>query len=169
MLLEQEPTLELVHRIASTGIQALTVHCRTKDMRPREPAMWHRLNDIVNLVTNIPVTLNGDIFAYETRAKAIAATGCSSVMTARGAQENASLFRKDGKLEVMEVAKAYIKKAIEVNNSIPNTKYTLMQMGFETRTEAYQRLTRAKTYKDLCELFGLADYYQDEAVRIFEA
>lgn len=62
MLPTQPSTLVLVSRIIRTGIRNLTVHCRTRNMRPGERAMWERLGDIVELgkKRGIPITCNGD-------------------------------------------------------------------------------------------------------------
>jgi len=62
MLPTQPSTLVLVSRILRTGIRNLTVHCRTRNMRPGERAMWERLGDIVDLGRRrgVPVTCNGD-------------------------------------------------------------------------------------------------------------
>ena len=66
LLPTQEDTLTLVKRIVATGISNLTVHCRTRDMRPREPALLDRLRDIVDLVKpfGIPVVANGDCLGF---------------------------------------------------------------------------------------------------------
>jgi len=62
LLPTQPSTQYLVSRILRTGIRNLTVHCRTRDMRPREPAIWDRLGDLVQLGKrrNVPVICNGD-------------------------------------------------------------------------------------------------------------
>mgnify|MGYP002718809212 CR=1 FL=1 len=62
LLPTQPDTLTLVARILRTGIRNLTVHCRTRDMRPRERALWERLGEIVALGQrrNVPVICNGD-------------------------------------------------------------------------------------------------------------
>ncbi|KAJ1913122.1 tRNA-dihydrouridine synthase 2 [Mycoemilia scoparia] len=171
MLPEQAPTIELVKKIGAVkGLQALTIHCRTRDMRSREKAMWHRLRELVDCVPHLPVVLNGDIFEYEDMAKAIEETGATSVMTARGAQSNPSLFRKEGKLDTLEVQRMYVKKAVSVDNLYANTKYTILQMyeDEDTKTELYRSLTNSKTYKDLCKVLGLEEYYEKEALKIFE-
>ena len=62
-LLPTQPlTLVLASRILRTGIRNLTVHCRTRDMRSGEKAMWDRLGDIVQLGKRrgVAVTCNGD-------------------------------------------------------------------------------------------------------------
>lgn len=62
LLPTQPSTLVLAAKILKTGIRNLTVHCRTRDMRPRDRAMWERLADIVKLGRRrgIEVTCNGD-------------------------------------------------------------------------------------------------------------
>lgn len=62
MLPDQPATLDLCARILKTGIRNLTVHCRTRDMRPGDKAMWERLGDIVQLGNKrgIPIICNGD-------------------------------------------------------------------------------------------------------------
>ncbi|KAJ1964200.1 tRNA-dihydrouridine synthase 2 [Dipsacomyces acuminosporus] len=161
-----EKTLDLVKRIAATGISALTVHCRTKAMRPREKAMWHRLNDIVKALPDLPIILNGDVFKHEDVQRARDETGATSVMTARGAIENASIFRPDGMLPPLDVALAYIKTAVCTSNMFSNTKYSLMQMYPDTKSRQYIDVRSAKRYRDMCEAFGIADFYNTEGVKL---
>ncbi|KAF9536050.1 tRNA-dihydrouridine(20) synthase [NAD(P)+]-like, partial [Lunasporangiospora selenospora] len=61
---DREKTLNLVRMIEQTGIKALTVHCRTRDERPRNPGHWDRFKEIVETV-KIPVIANGDVFEFE--------------------------------------------------------------------------------------------------------
>lgn len=61
----QEKTIELVKMIARTGVSALTVHCRTREMRQSQKAQWERLREVVEAVKSvrdIPVIVNGDVF-----------------------------------------------------------------------------------------------------------
>ena len=59
---EEEPTLALVARIFDTGIANLTVHCRTQEMRSREPALHERMRGITEMgkQRGVPVVCNGD-------------------------------------------------------------------------------------------------------------
>ncbi|ORY57095.1 hypothetical protein BCR35DRAFT_355514 [Leucosporidium creatinivorum] len=110
LLPEQPPTLELVKRILKTGISALTVHCRTRDMRSSEAALLHRLREVVDLVQaeggvvtregvdkgrrrDVPVIANGDCFGVQDRRRIEELTGVTSIMIARGAEANPSCFR----------------------------------------------------------------------------
>ena len=69
LLPSQEDTLKLVERIVNTGINALTVHCRTRNMRPREKALVERLGEIVRFVEGmgkgIAIIENGDCVGWE--------------------------------------------------------------------------------------------------------
>lgn len=80
LLPTQPATLALVSQLLATGVSALTVHCRTQDMRPREPALLERLREIVDLAksTGIPVIANGDVMSAQDRKKIEDLTGTSS-------------------------------------------------------------------------------------------
>lgn len=69
LLPDQKDTLQLVERIVNTGISNLTVHCRTRNMRPRERALIHRLREIVEFVEGmgkgVTVIENGDCMSRE--------------------------------------------------------------------------------------------------------
>ncbi|KAI8369153.1 hypothetical protein EDC96DRAFT_478950 [Choanephora cucurbitarum] len=168
LLETKEKTLDLVRMIVSTGVKALTVHCRTKEQRSTEKANWDALKDIVQLVksvSDIPVVVNGDVFQYSDIEKAKSLTGADSVMIARGAQWNPSAFRKEGLLPFETVVRAYIKKAVDLDNLFQNTKYVLLSMNTEdtkhTRSDLYTKIQRSKSMHTICELFDLVDYYEN--------
>lgn len=79
LLRTQEETLQLVERIVNTGVSCLTVHCRTRNMRPREQALIDRLKEIVDFVEGmgkgIAVIENGDCVSYEDSKRIRAITG----------------------------------------------------------------------------------------------
>src|SRR5882762_1193325 len=69
LLPTQEDTLKLVERIVGTGVNCLTLHCRTRNMRPRERALVERLKEIVDFVhgldRDVAVIENGDCVGFE--------------------------------------------------------------------------------------------------------
>lgn len=96
LLPSQEDTLKLVERIVNTGVSALTVHCRTRNMRERDKAVIERLREIVEFVEGmgkgIAVVENGDCKDWEDAKRVREVTGAHSVMIARGAESNPSCF-----------------------------------------------------------------------------
>lgn len=169
LLPDRQATMELVRRIAGTGVRALTVHCRTPAERPRQPAHYEWLTEIVQLCP-FPVIANGDIFSRADIDCIRSKTGVSSFMIARAAQWNVSIFCqnprflnanniKDGTDEniksPLEVSRAYLNKALEVENPFANTKYTLLQMWLDrpySDCSWTSCLQQSKSYEDLCRL-----------------
>ncbi|KAG0221454.1 tRNA-dihydrouridine(20) synthase [NAD(P)+]-like [Actinomortierella wolfii] len=150
-----EKTLTLVKRIVATGIKALAVHCRYRDERPRDPGHWDRFQAIVNAV-DIPVIANGDVMTYDDIARIRAVSGAAGVMIARGAELNVSVFRPEGALPLIDVVRMYVRKCMQTRNIVNNTKYVLMQMfKNDTKSHYYQPLTRAKTFRAICQVFEM--------------
>lgn len=79
LLPSQEDTLKLVERIVNTGISALTVHCRTRNMREKDRAVIERMREIVEFVEGmgkgIAVLENGDCLGAEDAKRVKAITG----------------------------------------------------------------------------------------------
>lgn len=55
-------------------------------------------------------------------------TGCSSIMIARTAEKNCSIFKNDGKLELNTIIRNYLYHAVDYDNVTPNTKYCIQSM-----------------------------------------
>lgn len=83
LLPSQEETLKLVERIVNTGVTALTIHCRTRNMRPREKALIERMREIVEFVEGlgkgIAVIENGDCLGLEDSKRVREITGTSTI------------------------------------------------------------------------------------------
>ncbi|KAM0751291.1 FMN-linked oxidoreductase [Meredithblackwellia eburnea MCA 4105] len=171
LLPSQPDTLTLVSRLIGTGVSNLTVHCRTQDMRSSEPALLHRLREIVDLVKKerpgLPVVANGDCFAEKDRERIMEITGVSSIMIARGAEMNPSCFNPSGMEDPSTVIiPQLLKVALATSNNFQNTKYILNSMNLtsspspapkDRRAEIKQKLNKAKTYGDALEIFGLKE------------
>ncbi|KFP98222.1 tRNA-dihydrouridine(20) synthase [NAD(P)+]-like, partial [Haliaeetus albicilla] len=180
-----EDTVNLVKRIEKTGIAAIAVHgrkslvlsffClweRKKEERPQHPVHCDVIKAISEAVS-IPVIANGGSHDFikeytdiETFQKATAA---SSVMIARAAMWNPSIFRKEGLFPLKEVMQDYIKYAVRYDNHYTNTKYCLCQMLREQlETTQGKKLHAAQSTQEICEAFEMADFYE-ETTAIFEA
>lgn len=97
-----ERTISLVKEFEAIGISAIAVHGRTRQERPQ-----HKVHaDMIRKVTenlNIPVIANGgsnEIKAHDDIFKFKENSGASSVMVARAAQWNPSIFQNGRKLFV---------------------------------------------------------------------
>ncbi|KAL5988383.1 hypothetical protein ACLOJK_036147 [Asimina triloba] len=112
LLKSSRDTVELARRIETTGVSALAVHGRRVADRPRDPAKWNEIADVVAALS-IPVIANGNVFEYEDFQRLKEATGASSVMVARGALWNASIFSPKGKLDWEDVKREYLRKLPE--------------------------------------------------------
>ncbi|OVA07325.1 tRNA-dihydrouridine synthase [Macleaya cordata] len=74
LLKSSQDTVELAQRIERTGVSALAVHGRRVADRPRDPANWSEIADVVAALS-IPVIANGDVFEYEDIQRIKIATG----------------------------------------------------------------------------------------------
>lgn len=91
---------------------------------------WCLFRDLIKPISLIIIFSGGsrEIETYDDILKFRKATGCSSVMVARSAEWNASVFRKRGKLPLDTMIRSYLKLAIDYDNSPSNTKYCIQNM-----------------------------------------
>jgi len=159
-LLEKDSdTVEIIRRAEHAGVKAVAIHARFVHEKPRDRAHWDRLSSVIETAgsaTGLPLIINGDIHTPEDVIKAQQLKGISSVMIARGAINDASIFNKakllmykgkdedteDGKnchflnkrdsVRIFdtrnEACKRYTEYSLQTNNSLPNTKYVLKTM-----------------------------------------
>ncbi len=85
--------LEVAKRLEDVGVQALTVHCRTRAMGHKGEADWSWISRIKEVV-DIPVVLNGNILTALDVKRAFDETGADGVMIARGAIGNPWVFKE---------------------------------------------------------------------------
>jgi tRNA-dihydrouridine synthase 2 len=169
LLPEQPSTLHLAARILRTGVRCLTVHCRTRDMRSSMKALWERLGDVVQLGKrrSIPVICNGDGDGWSNWEAIRERTGVSSVMIARAAESNPSIFRPEGPVSTCEelVPNVCLPAVVYLNNHFSNTKFLLAQfkpslppiskMNKKERHEFSQATANAKTIEDALAIWKL--------------
>jgi len=158
-------TIDLLKSLESTGVKAITIHCRMVPERPHHPAHWDILKEIVALKPiSIPIIANGDVFDYTDINKIKETTGIDSVMIARGAIKNTSLFQAQT-IPIYSVMKKYMEYAIITDNHYTNTKYTLQQIIKENNMWPNngegegQIVYKAKDNRTLSKLFNLEDFY----------
>jgi len=155
-----EDTVELAKMIESTGVNAIGVHGRFKEERPREPAHYEYIKAVKDALS-IPVIANGgslDIKTYADLAKFREHTGCDSIMLARIAQWNPSIFSKDGPVEAMQMARDYLRLAATYDNTPSNVKYCIQQYQC-LPSEIVREIHHANSIKELFNVFNIVDEY----------
>ncbi|CAM4621388.1 unnamed protein product [Lepidochelys olivacea] len=167
-----EDTISLVKRIEKTGVAAIAVHGRKKEERPQHPVHCEVIKAISEAVS-VPVIANGgshDFIKEYTDIEAFQqAAGASSVMIARAAMWNPSIFRREGLCPLKEVMQEYIKYAVRYDNHYTNTKYCLCQMLREQlETTEGKKLHAAQSTQEICEVFEMGGFYE-ETTAILEA
>ncbi|KAI5991349.1 hypothetical protein EDC04DRAFT_2587498 [Pisolithus marmoratus] len=166
LLPSQEDTKRLVERIIRTGVSALTVHCRTRNMRPREVALIERLREIVEFVeslgVDIPVVANGDCQGWEDAKRVKRITRASSVMIATAAEANPSCFASTPlhDVETMLIP-SYLRLCKYIDNHWALTKFCISQFRSARReitkdeaTRLKTRIIKAKGFDELTDLVG---------------
>lgn len=158
-----QETIDFCKLLESTGISALGVHARKQVDRRKQPARLSWVQKLVEAI-DIPLIYNGDVFRPCDVELARQLTQCSSVMIARGALRNCSIFAgaKDKMVPKPQIIKEYLELAESVDNLFENTKYTVTHMfrnqKFFTKRHMSDGFIKAKTYEDL---WKAADVFQD--------
>ncbi len=87
----QPNAVEVARMAEDVGVDAITVHPRTRSQRFGGQAPWDVIADVVAAVT-IPVTGNGDVTSLAEARAMMDATGCAGVMVGRAALGRPWLF-----------------------------------------------------------------------------
>ncbi|KAM8945588.1 tRNA-dihydrouridine(20) synthase [NAD(P)+]-like [Pelodytes ibericus] len=164
ILASLEETVKLVKLIEATGVSAVAVHGRKKEERPQHPVHSDFIKEISEAVS-IPVIANGgsqEIIKEFTDIETFrSVTAASSVMVARAAMWNPSVFREKGTLPLDEVMRDYIRLAVLYDNHYTNTKYCLCQMLREhLETPLGKRLHAAQSTLEICDIFEMSSFYE---------
>ncbi|XP_053625320.1 tRNA-dihydrouridine(20) synthase [NAD(P)+]-like isoform X2 [Plodia interpunctella] len=156
-----EDTLKLVNVLVSSGISAIAIHGRTQEERPQ-----HAVHpDIILYVAeriSVPVIANGgskEIEKFSDINKFKTVTGCSSVMIARAAEWNCSIFRKEGLLPMDDVIREYLKLSVDYDNSPSNTKYCVQNILRDLQeTPRGRQFLDCQTLEQICSIWDLREY-----------
>ncbi|KAF7558659.1 hypothetical protein G7046_g5488 [Stylonectria norvegica] len=160
-------TEALVRRLCATGVTALTVHCRTTPMRPRERAIRGQLRMVADICheAGVACLMNGDVETREQGVELAAEFGADGAMIATAAEKNPSCFRRvaDGGLAPWrEVVEHYVKTAMDVENRFGNTKFLLSQM-IPGKSGLYVPVNQGKSYAEFCKALELSSLLDQAA------
>ena len=85
--------VEIARLAESEGVDAITVHPRTRSQQFTGRAPWEIIAAVVAAVRRVPVVGNGDVRSVDDARAMVAATGCAAVMIGRGALGAPWIFR----------------------------------------------------------------------------
>jgi len=103
--------VEVARMAEEEGIDAITVHPRTRSQRFTGKAPWTIIAEVVQAV-RIPVTGNGDVHSAAEARRMVAETGCQSVMIGRGALGSPWIFDEGFDALASEEQRAYKDRVI---------------------------------------------------------
>ncbi|KAH8356501.1 hypothetical protein KR084_003055 [Drosophila pseudotakahashii] len=154
-------TIDLVQKLAATGIAAIGIHARTRDERPQHPAHPEVLRAVAQAV-DIPIIANGGskgMHCYADLRQFQVDCGAASVMVARAAQINVSIFRPEGLLPMDELIEKYLRLCVDYDNAPHNAKYCVQSILRELQeTPRGKRFLQCQTLQQICEIWHLGDY-----------
>ncbi len=120
--------LEVAKRLEDVGVQALTVHCRTRKMGHKGEAYWEWIPRIKEVV-NIPVILNGNVLSAYDVKRAFEETGADGVMIARGAIGNPWIFKEAKELLTTGSISTTINEETKINICLQHLKLAMKIKG----------------------------------------
>jgi len=128
---------------------------RVQDHPSKVAARWDELSQLNASSFSIPLIANGDVYTRQDIQQIRSITGFSSVMIARGAIENVSIFRRDDNTTPRDqIISDYIQKALKCNALFPNVKYVLQQMmKNELNHGNGLRLNRSKSFSQIIDMW----------------
>ncbi|HTY78945.1 MAG TPA: tRNA dihydrouridine synthase DusB [Candidatus Bathyarchaeia archaeon] len=167
--------VDVARMAESEGVDAITVHPRTRSQRFTGKAPWTIIAEVVDAV-RIPVTGNGDVDSMATARRMVADTGCQSVMIGRGALGSPWIF--DEAFEALPVAaqREYkdrvIRRHMALIQAHLSERHALAQMkknlawyteGLAHATDCRARIFRTESPAEVWELFQ--EYWEASASR----
>jgi tRNA-dihydrouridine synthase B len=162
---EHQNAVEVAQMAEAEGIDAITVHPRTRSQRFTGKAPWAIIREVVDAV-RIPITGNGDVRSMADARRMLEETRCRSVMIGRGALGSPWIFDEGFDALTPEAQRAYKSRVIarhfEFIRAHFREKYALIQMkkhlawytedlGHATRCRA--EIFQTKTADEVWEVF----------------
>jgi tRNA-dihydrouridine synthase 3 len=89
----EDAYLKVARAAVGAGVDAITLHARSRAQRYRRPAAWEHVRALVAEVA-VPVIGNGDIFTWRDARRRMEETGCAAVMVGRWALAKPWIFRE---------------------------------------------------------------------------
>ncbi|MBI1959328.1 MAG: tRNA dihydrouridine synthase DusB [Candidatus Rokubacteria bacterium] len=162
---EHVNAVEVARMAEGEGVDAITVHPRTRAQRHAGQAPWAIIAEVAAAV-RIPVTGNGDVRSMAEARRMMAETGCRSVMIGRGALGRPWVFSESFEGLPPEAQREYKARAIARHCALIREhfreKYALVQMqkhlawyteGLGHASDCRRLIFEARTPEEVWEVF----------------
>ena len=137
--------VEVSKMLEEVGVDAITVHGRTRKELYRKRADWKLVREVKEAV-KVPVILSGDVTNPYMAHMAFIHTKCDFVMVARGAMNNPSIFK-----HLNDYSKEYNENKTEPSK--PSTTYEKRKeeviLDFEEFLELYNKVEKRYRFSEL--------------------
>jgi len=180
-------TIALMRAIEETGVCAIAVHFRTREMKSSEAALWDRVEEICKSVS-LPIVINGDVFRMEDIRELKKRAVDVGYMVARGAQSTPYVFHHlkqelaidkencnaEDEKSLTDILREYAKLCMLYDMPFQNAKYVLCQMSPARASKVHASVclelgidyfhgsvSRMKSYPELAVLFGQEEYLKE--------
>jgi tRNA-dihydrouridine synthase B len=157
--------VEVAQMAEAEGVNAVTVHPRSRSQRFTGRAPWAIIRDVVEAVS-VPVTGNGDVRSMAEARHMAEETGCASVMIGRGALGSPWIFDEAFDALAPEGRRGYKARVIARHVALIREhfgeKYALIQMkkhlawyteGLGHATECRARIFQTRSPEEVWDLF----------------
>ena len=157
--------VEVARMAESEGVDAITVHPRTRSQRFTGKAPWAIIAEVVEAV-RIPVTGNGDVHSMAEARSMVAETGCASVMIGRGALGSPWIFDESFDTLDADAQRAYKDRIIRRHMALIQEhcfdRYAMSQMkkhlawyteGLAHATDCRARIFQTRSPAEVWEVF----------------
>lgn len=170
-----QKTIDLVKIIEKTGVDAVAVHGRTKDERPNDKNNTEAIRRICESCS-VPIIANGGssnnrnskINTHAGIKQFWEESGAASVMIARAAEWNVSVFREGDLVDIIQIIDEYLDIAIRYDYPFVMVKYCVQQMlgSLQTDSDQGKKFLESSTMGDVCRVFGVENKYRERQKEI---
>lgn len=160
-----DDAVELLRRLGSTGVHAISLHARTRDQRSSLPALYHRFQIVRERLGKDfkpSLVLNGDVSGRAEALDLMVRTGCQGVMICRACMNNPSVFNADVSQrhgDVLVALSECLRWHLRYGSSLSSVKYHLTRAIQDCHSnpalnEVYASLQAATTMERICLAMG---------------
>lgn len=154
-------TMEFVKMLESCGLSAIAVHGRQRNERPNNECRYNELRD-VSRYCSIPIIANGgssDIQTFKNIEEFKERTEAKSVMIARSAFTNPSIFCANGLKSMPVDISNFLEKASQFDENYTAAKYVVQRiLGSQQEFDPKGKATvNAATLNEICSIWGVTD------------